>query len=57
MVAASSGARKNRLDLSVGMALGSATQIALFVAPALVLPPASSVPRRWTCDSGRAPSG
>ena len=31
------GARKNRLDLSVGIALGSATQIALFVAPVLVL--------------------
>ena len=33
----SRGARKNRLDLSVGIALGSATQIALFVAPVLVL--------------------
>ena len=31
------GARKNRLDLSVGIALGSAVQIALFVAPVLVL--------------------
>jgi Ca2+:H+ antiporter len=31
------GARKNRLDLSVGIALGSAAQIALFVAPTLVL--------------------
>jgi Ca2+:H+ antiporter len=37
MTAAFSGARKNRLDLSVGIALGSASQIALFVAPALVL--------------------
>jgi Ca2+:H+ antiporter len=37
MVAAFSAARKNRLDLSVGIALGSATQIALFVAPVLVL--------------------
>jgi Ca2+:H+ antiporter len=37
MTAAFSGARKNRLDLSVGIALGSATQIALFVAPVLVL--------------------
>jgi Ca2+:H+ antiporter len=37
MAAAFSGARKNRLDLSVGIALGSAAQIALFVAPALVL--------------------
>jgi Ca2+:H+ antiporter len=32
-----SGARKNRLDLSVGIALGSASQIALFVAPVMVL--------------------
>jgi len=37
MASAFAGARKNRLDLSVGIALGSATQIALFVAPALVL--------------------
>ena len=37
MVSAFAGARKNRLDLSVGIALGSASQIALFVAPVLVL--------------------
>jgi Ca2+:H+ antiporter len=37
MVAAFSAARKDRLDLSVGIALGSAAQIALFVAPVLVL--------------------
>ena len=37
MASAFSGARKNRLDLSVGIALGSAAQIALFVAPILVL--------------------
>ena len=37
MGSAFSGARKNRLDLSVGIALGSASQIALFVAPLLVL--------------------
>jgi Ca2+:H+ antiporter len=37
MASAFAGARKNRLDLSVGIALGSATQIALFVAPVLVL--------------------
>jgi Ca2+:H+ antiporter len=36
-VSAFAGARKNRLDLSVGIALGSAAQIALFVAPVLVL--------------------
>ncbi|HZC44199.1 MAG TPA: calcium/proton exchanger [Acidobacteriaceae bacterium] len=37
MGSAFSGARKNRLDLSVGIALGAASQIALFVAPVLVL--------------------
>jgi len=37
MGSAFSGARKNRLDLSVGIALGSSVQIALFVAPVLVL--------------------
>jgi Ca2+:H+ antiporter len=37
MASAFSSARKNRLDLSVGIALGSASQIALFVAPVLVL--------------------
>jgi Ca2+:H+ antiporter len=37
IVSALSAARKNRLDLSVGIALGSASQIALFVAPVLVL--------------------
>lgn len=37
LVSALSGARNNRLDLSVGIALGSASQIALFVAPMLVL--------------------
>jgi Ca2+:H+ antiporter len=37
MPTAFSGALKNRLDLSVGIALGSASQIALFVAPVLVL--------------------
>ena len=37
IASALSGARKNRLDLSVGIALGSSAQIALFVAPVLVL--------------------
>ena len=37
MAAAFAAARKNRLDMSVGIALGSSSQIALFVAPALVL--------------------
>ena len=37
MTSAFSGAMKNRLDLTVGIALGSASQIALFVGPVLVL--------------------
>jgi Ca2+:H+ antiporter len=37
MTAAFSAARKNRLDLSVSIAMGSASQIALFVAPVLIL--------------------
>lgn len=37
MTAAFSAARKNRLDLSLGISFGSAAQIALFVAPVLVL--------------------
>ncbi|MEW6639850.1 MAG: calcium/proton exchanger [Pseudomonadota bacterium] len=37
MVSAFAAARKNKLDLSVGIALGSAVQIALLVAPLLVL--------------------
>jgi Ca2+:H+ antiporter len=38
MAVAFSAARRDRLDLSVGIALGSASQIALFVGPVLVLP-------------------
>jgi Ca2+:H+ antiporter len=37
MASAFSGARKDRLDISVGIALGSATQIAVCVVPVLVL--------------------
>jgi Ca2+:H+ antiporter len=37
MAVAFSAARKDRLDLSISIALGSASQIALFVAPVLVL--------------------
>lgn len=37
MGSAFSAARKNRLDLSMRIALGSASQISLFVAPVLVL--------------------
>ena len=37
MATAFTAARKNRLDLSIGIALGSSVQIALFVAPVMVL--------------------
>lgn len=37
MTTAFAAARKNRLDLSLGIALGSSAQIALFVAPLMVL--------------------
>jgi Ca2+:H+ antiporter len=37
MATAFSAARKNRLDLSIGIALGSVSQIALFVAPVIIL--------------------
>lgn len=37
MPVAFSGARKNRLDMSVGISLGSSSQIALFVMPLLVI--------------------
>ncbi|QDV75629.1 calcium/proton exchanger [Botrimarina mediterranea] len=37
MATAFAAARKDRLDMSVGIALGSASQIALFVAPVLML--------------------
>lgn len=37
MASAFSAARKNQVDLAVGIALGSAVQIALFVAPVLVI--------------------
>lgn len=37
MAVAFAAARKNRLDMSISIALGSASQIALFVAPVLVL--------------------
>jgi Ca2+:H+ antiporter len=37
IAAAFSGALKNRMDLSVGIAMGSSAQIALFVAPVLLI--------------------
>jgi Ca2+:H+ antiporter len=50
MAAAFSGARKNRLDLSVGIALGSSTQIALFVAPVLVIASYVAAPAPMTLN-------
>ena len=45
-------ALKDQMDLAVGIALGSALQVALFVAPVLVF--ASYFrERRWTCSSRR----
>ena len=37
MTTAFSAARKNRVDLAVGVAMGSSAQIALFVAPVLLI--------------------
>jgi Ca2+:H+ antiporter len=38
-------ARRNRMDLSVGIAIGSSIQVALFVAPALVIASRWAAPR------------
>jgi Ca2+:H+ antiporter len=50
MASAFSGARKDRMDLSVGIALGSSSQIALFVAPVLVLASYALGPTPMTLD-------
>jgi Ca2+:H+ antiporter len=47
MAAAFSAARKNRLDLSVGIALGSAAQIALSLRQSWCCSVMCSVPRPW----------
>ena len=47
-------ALKNRMDLSLSIAIGSSVQVALFVAPVLVLLSYSSARRRWT---SRSPPG
>lgn len=54
MASAFSAARKDRLDLSLGIALGSASQIALFVVPFWYCSVTSLARCRWTCNSGRA---
>jgi Ca2+:H+ antiporter len=50
-------ARKNKLDLSVGIALGSSIQIALFVAPVLVLASYFIAPEPLQLAFGRAEIG
>ena len=50
-------ARKNKMDLSVGIALGSCIQIALFVAPLLVLSSYFIAPQPLTLSFGRAEIG
>ena len=50
-------ARKNKMDLSVGIALGSSIQIALFVAPMLVLASYFVAPQPLELSFGRAEIG
>jgi Ca2+:H+ antiporter len=50
-------ARKNKIDLTVGIALGSCIQIALFVAAALVLVSYAVAPRPLELSFGRAELG
>jgi Ca2+:H+ antiporter len=50
-------ARKNKMDLSVGIALGSCIQIALFVAPLLVLASYFIAPQPLALAFGRAEIG
>ena len=50
-------ARKNKMDLSMGIALGSCIQIALFVAPALVLMSYAVAPHPLELSFGRAELG
>lgn len=50
-------ARKNKMDLTVGIALGSSIQIALFVAPMLVLASYFVAPQPLELSFGRAEIG
>ena len=50
-------ATKNKMDLTVGIALGSCIQIALFVAPALVLVSYAVAPHPLELSFGRAELG
>jgi Ca2+:H+ antiporter len=50
-------ARKNKLDLTVGIAMGSSIQIALFVAPVLVLASGLIAPQPLELSFSRAEIG
>lgn len=50
-------ARKNKMDLTIGIALGSSIQIALFVAPVLVLASYFLAPHPLNLEFGRAEVG
>ena len=50
-------ARRNKMDLTVGIALGSSIQIALFVAPMLVLASYFLAPQPLNLEFGRAEVG
>ncbi len=50
-------ARKNKMDLTIGIALGSSIQIALFVAPMLVLASYFLAPQPLNLEFGRAEVG
>ena len=50
-------ARKNKMDLSLGIALGSSIQIALFVAPILVLASYFIAPQAFELSFNRAETG
>jgi len=50
-------ARKNKVDLTVGIALGSCIQITLFIAPLLVLASFIVSPHPFTLSFGRAEIG
>lgn len=56
-LSAISMARKNRMDMAVGIALGSSIQIALFVAPVLVLASYFIAPQPLDLAFGRAEVG
>jgi Ca2+:H+ antiporter len=50
-------ARKNKLDLTIGIAMGSSIQIALFVAPVLVLLSGFIAPQPLELSFSRAELG